>query len=233
MVFELRITVFVKQTTHHLKIQEHIGNWISRAQLIDPYFKQAHHDQAYKFYVFSSLYPIEKDGVYQRGRAYILTIRSSLENTLSRINACMRSCREDDYFQLVSVEQRGRRLRHITEMITITPAIVTIDHRPWVKEMDIELLVKQLHANAEKKFKHLYPDQTMEPFQPFIQGIRVENRKPIGTSYKGRKLLGNKLRLFINEDDYSQKLANVVLGSGLAEKGSSLGAGFCLAKFIE
>ena len=233
MYFEVRITAIVKQTTHHLEIQEHIGNWISRAQLGDSYFKQAHHDQGYKFFVFSSLYPIEKDGVYQRGRAYILTIRSSRQDTLSRINACMRSCREDDYFQLVSIDQRTRKLAHITEMITITPAIVTIDHKPWLHENNIELLVKQLHANAEKKFKHLYPDQPMEPFQPFIQGIRVENRKPIATSYKGRKLLGNKLRLFINEDDYSQKLANIVLGSGLAEKGSSLGAGFCLAKAIE
>lgn len=233
MYFELRITVLVKQTTHHLQIQEHIGKWISRAQLGDPYFKQAHYDKGYKHYVFSSLYPLEKDGVYQSGRAYILTIRSSQRDTLSRINACMRSCREDDYFQLVSSDQRTRKLSHITEMITITPAIVTIDHKPWVHKNNIELLVKQLHANAEKKFKHLYPDEPMEPFQPFIQGIRVENRKPIATSYKGHKLLGNKLRLFINEDNYSQKLANIVLGSGLAEKGSSLGAGFCLAKCIE
>lgn len=218
---------------HHLETQEHIGNWISRSQLGDSYFKRAHYDKGFKHFVFSSLYPLEKDGVYQRGRAYILTIRSSKEDTLSRINACMRSCREDDNFQFISSEQRARRLPHITEMITITPAIVTIDHKPWVHENNIELLVKQLHANAEKKYKNLYPDEQMEAFQPFIQGIRVENRKPIATSYKGRKLLGNKLRLFINEDDYSQKLANVVLGSGLAEKGSSLGAGFCLAKCIE
>lgn len=233
MYFELKITAIVKQSTHHLEIQEHIGSWISRAQLADPRFKQAHYDRGYKHYVFSSLYPLEKDGVYQQGRAYILTIRSSQEDTLSRINACMRNCREDEYFQLVSSDQRTKMLSHITEMITITPTIVTIDHRPWVHENNIELLVKQLHANAEKKFKDLYPDELMEAFQPFIQGIRVENRKPIATSYKGRKLLGNKLRLFINEDNYSQKLANTVLGSGLAEKGSSLGAGFCLAKCLE
>ena len=233
MYYELRITVIAKQMTHHLQIQEHIGKWISRAQLGDPYFKQAHYDKGYKHYVFSSLYPLEKDGVYQSERAYILTIRSPRQNTLNRINACMQSCREDDYFQLVSSDQRTKTLSHITEMITITPAIVTIDHKPWVHENNIELLVKQLHANAEKKFKHLYPDEQMEPFQPFIQGIRVENRKPIATCYKGHKLLGNKFRLFINEDDYSQKLANIVLGSGLAEKGSSLGAGFCLAKCIE
>ena len=233
MYFELRITVLVKQTKHHLEIQEHIGNWISRAQLGDPYFKQTHYDKGFKHYVFSSLYPLEKDGIYQRGRAYILTVRSSRQDIVSRINACMRSSREDDYFQFVSIDQRTRKHSHITEMITITPAIVTIDHKPWVNEKNIEVLVTQLHANAEKKYINLYPNDPMKASQSFIQGIRVENRKPIATTYKGRKLLGNKLRLFINEDDYSQKLANIVLGSGLAEKGSSLGAGFCLAKCIE
>lgn len=233
MYYELKITALVKQTKHHLDIQEHIGNWINRSQLADPYFKQAHYDKGFKHYVFSSLYPLEKDGVYQQGRAYILTIRSSRENTLNRINACMRNCRDDEYFQFVSSEQQSRQFSHIAEMITITPAIVTINHKPWVHENNIELLLKQLHANAEKKFKQLYPDEQIQAFQPFIQGIRVENKKPISTSYKGRKLIGNKFRLFIHEDDYSQRLANVVLGSGLAEKGSSLGAGFCLAKGLE
>jgi CRISPR-associated endoribonuclease Cas6 len=233
MFFELRATVVVKQSVHHLSMQQHIGSWINRAQLSDEQFKRSHYEKAYKHYVFSNLYPLEKDSIYQKGRAYVLTIRSSIENTLTRINSCLQSCREDDYFLLVSCEQRSRRLPPITEMITITPAIVTIDdHQPWLPENNIELLLKQLHANAEKKFKHLNPHSQLSGFQPFIQGIRVENRKPIATAYKGRKLLGNKLRLFINEDQYSQKLANAVLGSGLSEKNSTVGAGFCLAKCL-
>ncbi|WP_238555808.1 hypothetical protein [Paenibacillus alvei] len=56
------------------------------------------------------------------------------------------------------------------------------------------------------------------------------NGKPIAYCYKGRKLLGNKFRLFIREDPWSQQLAHIVLGSGAAEKGAILGAGFCLAK---
>lgn len=233
MFFELKVTVFSKRSVHHLEMQQHIGNWINRSQLSDPYFKRSHYNKEFKHFVFSSLYPLEKDGVYQKGRAYVLTVRSSVDDTLSRIKACMQSHREDDYFQLISCEQRTRRLPHIVEMITITPAIVTVNHKPWLHENDIQLLLQQLHANAEKKYKHLNPQDTTKAFQPFIQGIRIENRKPIAIAYKDRKLLGNKLRLFINEDEYSQKYANVVLGSGLAEKGSSIGAGFCLAKCID
>ena len=233
MFHELKITALVKQSAHHLEMQEHIGSWINRAQLADPVLKQAHYDTRFKHFLFSNLYPLEKEGVYQQGRAYVITIRSSREDTLNRINSCMKKSREDEYFQLIACEQRTRRLPHITEMISITPVIVTIDHKPWVRENNIERLIKQLHGNAEKKFKDLHPDGQLQGVQPFIQGILIENQKPIATLYKGRKLLGNKLRLFINEDEYSQKLANVVLGSGLGEKGSSLGAGFCLAKCLE
>jgi CRISPR-associated endoribonuclease Cas6 len=230
LYFELKITTMIKQSVHHLEMLEHIGNWISYAQLADTYFKDTHYDRSYKHFVFSNLYPLEKDGVYQRGRVYILTIRSSSENILNRIHSCMKNCRENEYFQLIASEQRTKRVVHISKMITINPAIVTINKKPWLHENNIELLLQQLHANAEKKFKSLYPDEQMQGFQSFIQGIVVENRKPMAIHYKKCKLLGNKLRLFINEDEYSQKLAHVVLGSGLGEKSSSLGAGFCLAK---
>jgi CRISPR-associated endoribonuclease Cas6 len=214
-------------------MQEAIGNWISQAQLSDPLFKQTHYDKTYKHFVFSNLYPTEKDGIYQQGRIYVLTIRSSIADTLTRIQHCLKKCRESEYVQLVAGEQRARQLGHITELLTITPAIVTIDRQPWVPEDNIELLIQRLHANAEKKFKSLYPEAPVQKGQPFIQGITIENRKPLATAYKGRKLLGNKLHLLIHEDEYSQKLANVVMGSGLAEKGSILGAGFCLAKYLK
>ena len=214
-------------------MQERIGSWLNRAQLGDKVLKDSHYDGKFKHFVFSNLYPLEQDGIYHQGRAYIITVRSSRVDTLNRINACIKKCREDEYFQLVSCEQRTIKLPHITEIISITPTIVTIDRKPWVRENNMERLIKQLHGNAEKKFKDLYPDDGQQGFQTFIQGVFVENQKPIATLYKGRKLLGNKLRLFINEDEYSQKLANIVLGSGLGEKGSSIGAGFCLSKCME
>jgi CRISPR-associated endoribonuclease Cas6 len=232
MFYEMKVTLLVKHSKHHLDIQELIGQWINRAQLADPEFKKTHYDQAYKFYHFSSLYPLEKGGVYQKGRAYILTIRSSIKETMSRIKTCLQNSREDEYFQLIACEQRKRQILHITEMITITPAIVTIENKPWLHESSIELLMQQLHANAEKKYKCLNPKSEDQRSQLFINSIHIENHKPIALSYKGRKMLGNKLRLFINEDLYSQELANIVMGSGLAEKGSSIGAGFCLAKSL-
>lgn len=230
MYEELRITLLLKQSSHHLDIQEHIGHWLHQAQLSDDGFKQTHYDRDYKHLAFSSLYPIEKDGVYRQGRVYILTLRSPLRDTINRMRSCLQQCRENAYFQLISSEQRSKRLAHITEMISITPVIVTIAHKPWLQENSVELLLQQLHANAEKKLRSLDPHAEGQAVQSFIQGIRIENRKPIALRYKDRKLLGNKLRLFIHDDPFSQKLAQIVLGSGVGEKSSSIGAGFCLAK---
>lgn len=233
MFFELKLTVLLKKTTHHLQILEPIGNWLSQAQLCDPLLKEQHYEKNYKHFVFSNLYPIELDGTYQEGRIYVITVRSSLEDIAVRLQLCLKACRESEYFQLIASELTSRRLGHITELLTVNPTVITVEGKPWLPDDSIELLIERLHANAEKKYKSLKPDATEPVIQPFIQGVFIENRKPLAMTYKGRKMLGNKLHLLIHEDAYSQKLANVVMGSGLAEKGSILGAGFCLAKYLK
>lgn len=233
MFSELKLTIQPKVSVHYLQAQERIAKWLNQAQLADPSFKQSHYERSFKHYVFNNLYPTEADGIYQQGRVYVLTVRSSVADILNRLRRCLQACREDEHFYMIACEQQTRRLGLITELLTISPAIVTLDEqRPWMPEDSIALLLERLHANAEKKFKSLFPASSETGFQSFIQSITVENSKPIATAYKGRKLLGNKFHIMVNEDKYSQQLANVVLGSGLAEKNSSIGAGFCLAKYI-
>ncbi|WP_244316308.1 CRISPR-associated protein Cas6 [Paenibacillus brasilensis] len=234
LYFEIHVTTLIKQFSHHLEIPERIGAWIGRAGLNDETLKQTHYDKDYKHYTFGSPFPREKAGVYKQGRVYVITIRSSIEITLRRISAALQALQEDEYFQFIAASPvQSKKLVHITELTTVTPAIVTIEGKPWVPGLSVELLLQRIHANAEKKYNHLYPDQPVRLEQPFIEGIQVLNHKPIALAYKGRKLLGNKLRLLVREDEYSQKLASVVLGSGAAEKNSILGAGFCIAKGLE
>ncbi|MCM3337626.1 CRISPR-associated protein Cas6 [Paenibacillus sp. MER TA 81-3] len=234
MFYELKATVILKQAGHHLEVPERIGAWIGKASLHDPVLKQTHYETAYKHYVYGSPYPREQDGVYKQGRAYVIVIRSSIEQTLRRISAALQVLREDTYIELLAVSGvYSKQLAHITELTTVTPAIVTVDNKPWVSGGDIELLLKQIHSNAEKKRNSLYPDEPVRLDYYFAEGIQVLNMKPIAYCYKGRKLLGNKLRLLIREDALSQQLAHVVLGSGISEKNSILGAGFCLAKGLE
>ncbi|MBA9083573.1 CRISPR-associated endoribonuclease Cas6 [Fontibacillus solani] len=232
--FELKATVLLKQSKHHLEMPEVIGKWIGRAECIDPELKEQHYSMDYKLRCFSQPYPREKDGIYKQNRVYVIAIRSSVENMLRRLSAGLRELRDDESFELLAVTSvQSKRLAHITELTTVNPAIATVDSKPWVPEMDIELLLDRINSNAEKKYNQLYPDAPIRLDYDFVEGIQILNQKPIAYHYKGRKMLGNKFRLMIRSDELSQRLAYIALGAGILEKNSILGAGYCVAKGLD
>jgi len=229
--YEATITLLVKQTFSYRDVPEQIGRFISRSMLLDTELKKLHEAKGYKPFHYSGLFPVEvKTKVYPAGNVYHFRLRSIDLAFFNKIIHCIRQA-NDDLFHILSVEKREFKKKLIQELKTITPFIVTVDGRPWMPDQhDIELLIERLQANAEKKYKAFFGEEAFP--QRFIQRIEVTNRKPIGLNYKNIRLLGHKATLMVNEDEQSQKLAAVVLGLGLAEKTSSLGAGFCQATFI-
>lgn len=55
--------------------------------------------------------------------------------------------------------------------------------------------------------------------------MELKNIKPIGTQYKGKTLLGDKISLDILEDDISQYIVYMALGTGMGEM-NARGFGF-------
>ncbi len=55
-----------------------------------------------------------------------------------------------------------------------------------------------------------------EDFQLF-DSVEVINRQPIACAYKGVKLLGDKLDLYISNNQIAQELAYFALGTGILE----------------
>lgn len=58
--------------------------------------------------------------------------------------------------------------------------------------------------------------------------MELKNNKPIGSPYKGKTLLGDKISLDILEDDISQYMA---LGVGMGEM-NARGFGFMVYKWV-
>jgi CRISPR-associated endoribonuclease Cas6 len=87
-------------------------------------------------------------------------------------------------------------------------------------------MVKRLNDNARKKYE-LFSGEKINKNTIFINKFRILNKKPVSIKYKNISLLGNKLKILVNRDSDSQKLAFTVLACGLGEKNTSLGAGFC------
>lgn len=231
MYWELVVTVLLKNDIKMIDVQEQISKYLNHSMSHDSFLLNRHMERRNKLYVFSGLYPVDsKTKVFRNGAVYVFRIRSLDQKFINHLEATLRISKHN-MFQYLSVEKRFYPNRLIESIYTLTPVIVTVDNRPWLKDTnDIDILIDRLQANADKKYHDAFNKRINNI--DFIQSIEILNEKPLAISYKNIKLLGNKLRLTINTDENSQKLANIVLGAGLGEKGSSLGAGFCFANFI-
>lgn len=223
-IYESIVTCMVKKTHHHLKNQELLGKLINYSMQKDVKLNAFHKEKGYKYYNFQTLYPMEPKGYYIEGKVYLFRIRSIRSDFLKLLQRHLKNGNED--FDVLSIEAKELKVKHITELKTITPTIVTIDGKPWMKDDGIIQLGERIHANLEKKYNAFYDKN--ERFEPFIQRIEVLSKNPVATHYKGVKLLGHKVKLFVNEDERSQMLAKMAIGTSIGEKGSSLGSGYAL-----
>lgn len=227
--YELTVTALLKKDLYYQEVQQEIGMLLNRSMLKNKELKEFHREKRLKGYVYSGLYPVEKQKVYTKGNVYVFRIRSLKRWFIEAIESCIRG-QGDDVFHIISGEKRFWTKKVIQELYSITPFFVTVDNSPWLQEDDVDLLIERLQVNAEKKYRD-FINGDIETNQ-FIQRMEFLNQKPIALKYKGIKLLGHKVKMIVHSDEDSQKLAYTILGSGLGEKNSSIGGGFCFAHFL-
>jgi CRISPR-associated endoribonuclease Cas6 len=226
--YDIKVIALLKKNMKFTDSSETIGKNISSAMLKSEYLMKYHKEKTYK-YVFGNFAPIEKDGIYKEGRLYMFGLRTFEKKFLNNIGKCLKDY-ESDTIKIISLDTRIVKQRKIKFIKTINPAIVTTEHnKPWTKTDDLLLLVRRIHENAAKKYKRFFNKDIGETEDYFIEKLKILNRKPMSYKYKNIHLLGNKYLIKVNEDDKSQKLAFTILGGGLAEKNSILGAGYCEA----
>jgi CRISPR-associated endoribonuclease Cas6 len=223
---ELLSTIRFEKDVPAREVQADLAGLISNAMLFNEQLKTMHHQNKYKPYVFCAPYPLESDRIYRKNRLYCFHLRT---HALS-FAAAMRTYlpRAKGVARVSSTELRTYSQTHITELVSLTPIIVTVNNRCWMPENGLGLLAERLHANAVKKYKGL-DASFAEPEDPFFERIEILNRKPIVNNYKNTTLLGHKVHLSVKPHDWAQQLAFTVLGGGAAEK-NALGFGYCLAK---
>ncbi|MCG8501093.1 MAG: CRISPR-associated endoribonuclease Cas6 [Firmicutes bacterium] len=229
--YELTLTVYLQQSIPFQETNEKIAQVINKAMLPDKALAVKHKENRFKYYVFDSLYPLEQDKVYKAGKVYVFHIRSLDKVFVEKMKKLLPKT-ENPYIKILATEVKRYRQRHIAELYTMTPVLVTIDNAHWILGNDLMMLQQRLQTNLEKKYKTFY-DESLNASVSFIQRIEVLNRKPMAYRYKNIKMLGNKLKIAVNEDAISQKLAFIAAACGLGEKGSALGMGFCHANGLK
>ncbi|MFZ5351941.1 MAG: CRISPR-associated endoribonuclease Cas6 [Bacillota bacterium] len=225
---ELISTILVTSDMHYTNVNNKLTELVNGAMHLDKELAQKHSMKGYKLYSFGNLYPIEKDKQYKAGKVYLFRIRSLEQSFIEKIAMHLPNTKNSS-FRVLAIEKKEHRQRYISMLQTLTPAIATVDNKCWIPGDDFMLLQQRIQMNLEKKYKAFYGESPI-PSQCFIQHLELLNKKPISIKYKDTSLIGNKLRIFVREDETSQKLAFIALATGILEKNSSAGFGFCSAK---
>lgn len=224
--YELKIKVKLSRDMELIEVPYNIGVFINNSMLKTSLLKKFHEEKLYK-YVYDTFYPIEKERVYKKDRIYSFRLRSMNVQLLNKMAMAIYNHEYND-IKAVDVDLKVQEVQVINEIYTLKPAIVTIESKPWLKEKhSVELLMKRLNDNLEKKLNQIGEECGLRDSAMFISEIEILNRFPMKYRYKSINLLGNKVKVRVAKDELSQKKALIAVALGLGEKGSSLGAGFC------
>lgn len=223
--YNLKIITLLKQNLKNEETYEKISNLISYAMLKDKNLKEIHEKKTFKNYVFCSLYPVQKDGIYKQNNIYSFDLRGLEFSKIMKLKQVLTGL-ENDYFKIIQINLQNHEQIKINKLITLTPTIITTQKGDYDIQDNMELVKDRILANIQKKYKNIY---NTEVNVDFIKEIKKTNRQPIKIPYKNINMLGNKFEIEVKEDPMSQNLAYLALSIGILEK-NSLGLGFCMAR---
>lgn len=223
-VFQIRIKIYFLQDIPAGKVQAKLTALIDQGFCADEELSRMHEANRYKNYCYDLPYPIEEDGQYQKGKIYTVTIRTV-------------DSRMAEYFHEVCVNQFTAEMKALTAEIrilprkaiqtlyTLTPAVLKDEKGYWRSHMGLAEYEERLKSNLIKKWNCFENKKMDEDFQLYTLLEFLNEGQPIGVEYKNIKLLGDKLRLQIAENETAQELAYMSLGTGILEM-NSRGFGF-------
>lgn len=217
-IHELKLKVYLLNDIKMEDAQMEIGKIIDKCFFEGNDFSSAHNENRYKFYVFSSFYPLEMDKIYKKGSIYIVTIRT-VEDALN--NHFMKYLKNEytHSIKALTVDHRILPQYRIERLYSLTPCILKYEEGYWRYNFSIDEFERRLKENLIKKYNSFYDKKVNEDFQ-FYDFLEFKNKKPISSNYKKIKLLGDKITLNICEDKLAQEFAHFVLGTGILEMNS-------------
>lgn len=222
-VFQIRMKLYLLQQISVEQIQSQLTSFIDKSFDVNDEMLQMHEENRYKNYCYDLPYPIEKDKLYKKDKIYTVTIRT-IDVRLAK------------HFQEVCVNYYTSAIKGLTSEIkiiprktidciyTLTPAVLKDEQGYWRNHMTLAEFEERLKVNLIKKWNVYHGEKIEEDFQLYTF-LEFLNDRPIGMEYKTIKLLGDKLRLRIADNETAQNLAYMALGTGILEM-NSRGAGF-------
>jgi len=214
-VWQLALKVYLKEDILMEQSQVEISKIIDSCLSKDKEFLNFHSNNQYKNYTFSSFYPIEKNKIYLAGKIYTVTIRTVDEKIVDHFkklldNECSKT------IKALTIETKIIPKKYIQRIYSITSVVAKFENGYWRTYESVQVFEKRLKENLVKKYNNFTNQKIDEEFDLFTF-MKFDNRKPIATTYKNIKMLGDKITLNVAENDLAQELAYFALGTGLLE----------------
>lgn len=214
-VYNLDIKVYLLNDIYLNKMQESIANVIDLALSKSQKYIEFHNSIGYKFYCFNGLYPLEQDEIYKEDNIYTFQLRTiDIELAKYLMNKINDIVTND--IKVLKCDLKIIPKKHIDKIFSITPVVIKDDKGYWRGHISLKEFEERIKINLIKKYNKFTGEKIDENFELY-KSIEFKNRKPIAVDYKDIKLLGDKIQLTIADDEMSQKIAYMALGTGLGE----------------
>lgn len=222
-VYQIRMKLYLLEDIPAEIVQIRITDFIDRAFFKERALSILHEVNTYKNYSYDLPYPVEADKIYKKGKIYTITVR-----TIDRKMA--------NFFQQICINTYTRYIKGLTAefrilpkkilefIYTLTPIIIKDERGYWRNIMSEEAFGNRIKINLIKKWNLFTHDNIGEDFELYTT-LEFLNRVPVSVEYKNVKLLGDKIRLSVADNEMAQNLAYMSLGTGMGEM-NSRGAGF-------
>lgn len=222
-VFEILLKVYLLEDIELNDSQNKILKLIDKTLAQEERTLELHNKNDFKNYCFNSFYPLEKDGIYKEGCIYTITIRTVEKYLATYFNNKLSNAYTSSIKGLKS-ELRIMPIKKLKKIYAITPLIIKNDDGYWKNIISLDEFERRIKENLIKKYNNIFQEKIDENFKLY-SSMELKNNKPIGSPYKGKTLLGDKISLDILEDDISQYMAYMALGVGMGEM-NARGFGF-------
>lgn len=233
-VFECNFKIYVLTNITKEDIQESLSKLIDKSFYEDKATEDFHNENKIKGYCFNSLYPLERDGVYKEDGIYNFQIRCVDEKLKEHFIKILTN-EYTTFFKVLTSQYKTVFKKPIERMYSITPIIVKIpdDERTeyWRSNHGEAEFFEYLRKSCIKKYEVL-TGRTIDRNLKLFSYERIDNRKPITSDFKSKKLLGDKVTLEFNTDEESQNIAYMLIGTGLADM-ASRGYGYLNYQYIK
>ncbi len=228
-VMQIRLKMYLLEDIPADKVQAEMAAFIDKGLVQSVRLAELHNENRYKGYCFDSPYPIEADKIYRKNKIYTLTIRT-IDPELARFFEKQVVNGYTNTMKALTSEVKIIPPKHIDVLWPLVPVILKCENGYWKDTLSVAQYEKRLKVNLLKKWDQFYGEKLAEDFEMFT-GIEFLNKSPIAVAYKGIRLLGDKPRLHIAENESAQRLAQLAVGAGAGEL-NARGYGFCNYRWL-